>query len=109
MLFLSGGFTPSILGLIMSRATDGKIGFRNLIRRSCQLKLSSTWYLLTLTIIAFGGLVHILLNGISGNGFDYGLFEKQIMYPEVCNWKYCRLLTILLKTIRNSRMEFWQN
>ena len=78
VLFLLGGFTPSILGLLMARITEGKTGFGKLIRRSFQVKINTKWYILMLAIIASCGLAQILLNTVLGNGFDYSLFMRQL-------------------------------
>lgn len=78
ILFLLGGFTPSILGLLMARITDGKKGLKELARRSFQARIGIKWYMLMIAIIAFGGLTQILLAAISGNSFEFALFIQQL-------------------------------
>lgn len=78
ILFLLGGFTPSILGLLMARITDGKKGLKELARRSFQARIGIKWYMLIVAIIAFGGLTQILLAAISGNSFEFALFIRQL-------------------------------
>ncbi len=78
ILFMFGGFTPSILGLLLSRITDGKVGLRSLLRRSLQVKISLKWYLLILIIILISGLMQIMLNIILGNTFDFRILIQQL-------------------------------
>ncbi len=77
-LFMLGGFMPSIVGLALSRITDGKTGFRSLLRRSCQIKIGFRWYLYIVGFIALGGSVQILMNALFGNTFDFKLFLQQL-------------------------------
>lgn len=78
ILFLLGGFTPSVLGLLLARITDGKPGLKKLLRRSLQVKINIKWYILIVAIVIFSGFMQILLNMILGNRFDFALFIRQL-------------------------------
>lgn len=79
VLFLLGGFIPSVLGLILSRVTDGKDGFRNLVKSSFKVSIDFKWYMLIFTIIIISGFTQVLLNSIIlKSKFDYSIFVKQL-------------------------------
>lgn len=68
-----------MLGLILSRATDGKAAFKNLIKNSFQVRINIKWYFLIFAMIIMSGFVQILLNSIIlGSIFNYSIFVKQL-------------------------------
>ncbi len=78
LLFVVGGFVPSIAGIILTGYFEGKTGVRNLLRSSVNFGFSKRWYLLMLTtavFLAFGG---ILIYSALGNRFDYSQFIEQL-------------------------------
>jgi len=78
LLYIFGGFVPSIVGLAMYRITDGAAGFKSALKRSIQLKLGAKWYGISLGIIVLGGLSQIALNSMFGHAFNYSIIVVQL-------------------------------
>lgn len=78
MLYIIGGFVPSIVGLLMYRITDGPSEFKKALKRSIQLKIGFKWYVISLSIVILGGFSQILLNSILGHSFDYSIIITQL-------------------------------
>lgn len=78
LLYIVGGFVPSIVGLAMYRITDGAAAFKMALKRSLQMKIGAKWYGISLGIIIVGGFSQILLNSMFGHSFDYSIILVQL-------------------------------
>lgn len=78
LLFVIGGFVPSIAGIALTGYYDGKAGVQNMLKSSVRFGFSIRWYLLmlaTTVFLAFGG---ILIYSALGSRFDYSQFIVQL-------------------------------
>lgn len=78
ILFIIGGFIPSITGIILTRIYEGKSGMKQLFKNSVKFKIGFKWIFIILLIALYYSLSLILLNTILGNEFDYSQFWLQL-------------------------------
>ena len=78
LLFMFGGFVPSMVGIAMTMLSQGKAGIRTLFRSSIKVKFELKWYLLGLGVAAYYALSVILLYGALGGRFDFMRFVYQL-------------------------------
>jgi len=78
ILFLLGGFVPSGVALILFRLFEGKEGFKRFLKRTFQFNLGWRWYLITILVVAFGGIGQIIINRLLGNQFKFSLYLSQL-------------------------------
>lgn len=78
LLYIVGGFVPSIVGLIMYRITDGASAFRAALKRALQVRIGAKWYAISLGVIIAGGFSQVLLNSMFGHAFDYSIIIAQL-------------------------------
>jgi membrane protease YdiL (CAAX protease family) len=78
LLFVIGGFVPSIVGIALTRYYEGKAGVRNLLKSSVRFGFSLKWYFLILASALFIALVSILIYTSLGNDFDFSQFALQL-------------------------------
>ena len=78
VLFMIGGFTPSLTALVMIGARDGRAGLRAIWTRLTRFDIGWRCYLAILGVVAAGGAGQILLFRILGYGFDYRVFVLQL-------------------------------
>ena len=50
MLFLIGGFVPSIVALALTRLNEGKAGLKAFLRRAIEFKIGVKWYFIIIGI-----------------------------------------------------------
>jgi uncharacterized protein len=62
VLFIIGGFVPSLVAIILTLAREGAKGLGALLRRSLQFKLGLRWYLAIVLVVLLGATGQILLN-----------------------------------------------
>jgi len=78
ILFIIGGFVPSLTALFLVWRKEGKTGIRSLLRRIVQFKLGWRWYGFMLLIVVVGTAGLILINKLLGHSFDGSLFITQL-------------------------------
>jgi len=78
VLFLLGGFVPSLTAIALTGIKEGKPGLRQLWHRVIQFGIGWRWYLAMVLIVLFGSACQILLNNLFGGSFDFLLFLKQL-------------------------------
>ena len=78
ILFIIGGFVPSITGIALTGYYEGKIGVRNLLKSSVRFGFSIKWYLLMLASALFLAFGSILIYTSLGNDFDFSQFAVQL-------------------------------
>ena len=77
-LFMIGGFTPSLVGLLLTWLQEGKEGLKRMGRRVIQFNLGLRWYLAEIGIVLLIGLGEIILDTlITGQAFNFSLFIQQ--------------------------------
>ncbi len=67
ILFILGGFVPSVVGIILTRIHEGKDGVKRLFKSSIQLRIETKWYILMILIPLYYGLGKIVIGLILGN------------------------------------------
>ena len=78
VLFLIGGFVPSLTAIALTGIKEGKPGLKQLWRRVIQFQIGWHWYLAVLLIVFLGSACQILINNLLGGSFDFSLFLKQL-------------------------------
>jgi len=78
VLFLVGGFVPSLLAIFLTWKKEGASGLRVLGRRIFQLQLGWLWYGFTFLIVIAGIAGQITINQLIGNPFNGRLFWEQL-------------------------------
>ena len=78
VLFMIGGFAPSIVGVVLARLRGGKEELRRLMKKLIDVRLGARWYVAIVATVALTTLSQIGLNRLLGNRFDFGLFVAQL-------------------------------
>jgi len=78
VLFMLGGFIPSLTAIVLTGFKEGKAGLKQLWRRVIQFRIGWRWYLAMVFIVLFGSACQILLNNLLGGSFDFTLFLTQL-------------------------------
>lgn len=78
ILFMLGGFVPSLTAIALTGINEGKPGLKQLWMRLIQFRIGWRWYLAILFIVVFGSACQILINNLLGGSFDFSLFLQQL-------------------------------
>lgn len=78
ILFLIGGFVPSIVGLILTKKCDHKSGLKVLLKSAINFKLGFRQFVIIVTYPIIIGVLQLIINKSSGGTFDYSQFLKQL-------------------------------
>ena len=78
VLFIGGGFVPSLVGVFLTWKQEGMAGLRRLGRRIVQFNIGWRWYLaaVLMVVLATGGQLAIVR--LLGQTFDMTLFVVQL-------------------------------
>ena len=78
ILFIFGGFVPSLTALFLTWKNEGRAGLHNICRRLVQFNLGWRWYLAVIIVVALGTSGQILIIRSLGQSFDGSLFITQL-------------------------------
>ena len=78
IIFLLGGFVPSITGLIMTRIYDGKQGLKELLKSSVNFRIGFLSYLIIVIVPVLVGLYQLLILSLLDVYIDLSQFIKQL-------------------------------
>jgi uncharacterized protein len=78
ILFIIGGFVPSILGIILTSIYEGKVGIRKLFLSAINIKIGFSSYVIIIVYAIVLGLLQLILYTTLGGRFDYSQFIKQL-------------------------------
>ncbi|MFO8022972.1 MAG: CPBP family intramembrane glutamic endopeptidase [Perlabentimonas sp.] len=78
VLFIIGGFVPSIAGIALTGYYEGKTGVRNLLKNSVRFGFSLKWYFIMLASALFLAFGSILIYTTLGRNFDFSQFAVQL-------------------------------
>ncbi len=78
ILFLLGGFVPSVVAIVLSRIREGTDGLKSLLRRCLQFRLGLRWYIAIVIVVLLGGTGQLIINSLLGNSFDLSLYLRQL-------------------------------
>lgn len=78
ILFIIGGFIPSITGIVLSAIFEGKKGVWQLIKRAFQFKIGVKWFSIIILVMFYFAFTLISIYTIIGGKFDYSQFWIQL-------------------------------
>jgi len=78
VLFLIGGFTPSLTAIAMTAIHEGGAGLRRLLRRVVQVRLGWRWYLAAVVVVVLGTAGQIAAIRLLGGAFDLSQYIVQL-------------------------------
>lgn len=78
ILFLLGGFVPSVVAIVLTRIREGTDGVKSLLRRCLQFRLGLRWYMAVVIVVLLGGTGQLIINSLLGNSFDLSLYLRQL-------------------------------
>lgn len=78
VLFIIGGFVPSLVAIFLTWKQEGVAGLRDLGHRMLQFKIGVRWYLTVILVVIFGTLGQLAIIRILGQLFDETLFVAQL-------------------------------
>ncbi len=78
ILFILGGFVPSLVGLFLTGLWEGRAGLQRMGRRVIQLDIGWRWYLAAAGVIVFISLGQVATGRLLGTAFDPSLFVQQL-------------------------------
>lgn len=77
-LFITGGFIPSLVGILLTWVREGSLGLRQLGRRIIQFKIGWRWYLAVVLVVLLPMAGQLLIIRLLGQIFNYRLFLIQL-------------------------------
>lgn len=80
LLFILGGFTPSLVAVLMTVIMNGGNGLRALLKRLDPRTMNWKWHGVVLLVVFLGTGCQLLILNLVGVGFDYSLFWKRIVW-----------------------------
>jgi len=78
LLFIIGGFVPSILGIILTSKFEGKEGIIKLFLSAINIKIGFSSFMIIIAYVIILSLLQLILYTTLGNRFDYSQFIKQL-------------------------------
>ncbi len=78
ILFVTGGFVPSIIGITLTAFYEGKSGVLKLLKKSTRINLGIKWYAFIIIISLYFGLALIVIYNLLGGRFDFSQFWVQL-------------------------------
>ena len=76
-LFITGGFVPSLVAIVLTWKQQGVSGLRQLGRRMLQFKIGWRWYLAAVAVVVISTLGQLATISLVGQTFDLALFPAQ--------------------------------
>jgi membrane protease YdiL (CAAX protease family) len=78
VLFVVGGFVPSLVAIALTALWEGRLGLSGLFRRVVQFRLGLRWYAAIIGTVAVGTAAQIAVVYALGGTFDWGVFVAQL-------------------------------
>ncbi len=78
ILFITGGFTPTLVALMLVRLFVGNEGLKSFLKRTFQFNLGLRWYFTIAIVVVLGAFGVILINWLLGNPFNLTLYLSQL-------------------------------
>jgi len=78
ILFIIGGFVPSLVAIILTRIRQGTEGLKSLLKRCFQFRLGLGWYLAIIIVVLLGSAGQLIIHSLLGNSFDFSLYLAQL-------------------------------
>lgn len=86
LLFLLGGFGPSLAGLIMTAASDGRAGLRSLWRRTLQVQFGFRWYLIIFLVFPAVNALTLLITWATGGSVPDLALARSLAAVLLLHW-----------------------
>lgn len=74
ILFIIGGFVPSITGIILTAIFEGKKQAKQLLKEAFQIKIGFKWFAITILTAAYFAVALIIIYSALGGNFNYSKF-----------------------------------
>jgi membrane protease YdiL (CAAX protease family) len=78
VLFILGGFVPSLVAIVLTWTGEGASGLRRLGRRVIQVNIGWRWHLAALGVVALATAGQLFIIRLLGQSFDMRLFLAQL-------------------------------
>jgi hypothetical protein len=78
LLFLIGGFVPSLVAIILTRIREGTDGLKSLLKRCLQFRLGLRWYLAIVIVVLLASAGQLIIHSLLGNSFNFSLYLAQL-------------------------------
>jgi membrane protease YdiL (CAAX protease family) len=78
ILFLIGGFVPSIVGIVLTKIYDSKSGFKHLLKSAINFRIGIQAFAIIFAYPFIVGTLQLITNSLLGGSFDYSQFVKQL-------------------------------
>jgi membrane protease YdiL (CAAX protease family) len=78
LLFLIGGFVPSLVAIILTRIRKGTDGLKSLLKRCLQFRLGLRWYLAIVIVVLLGSAGQVVIHSLLGKSFNLSLYLAQL-------------------------------
>jgi uncharacterized protein len=78
ILFVIGGFVPSIVGLVMTSVFEGRKGLKSLLKSAINIKIGYHVFWVIIGYVLLLGALQILLYTLLAGKFDFSQFLKQL-------------------------------
>jgi len=78
MLFIIGGFVPSLTGIILTAVFEGKKQAKQLLKKAFQVKIGLKWFIVIILICSYFAVTWTLLYSVTGEQFNYYQFIVQL-------------------------------
>lgn len=78
ILFVTGGFVPSVAGIILTRVYDQKSGLKELLKSAVKYRIGFNTFVIIVLCPVITGLLQIIIINLTGGSLDYSQFIKQL-------------------------------
>jgi len=78
ILFIIGGFIPSIVGIILTAKYEGKKGVKELFKQSVKVKIGYKAFITIIIVAIYFALTLVLISKLTTGKFDYSQFWIQL-------------------------------
>jgi len=78
ILFILGGFVPSVVGIILTGVFEGKKGIKTLLKSAIHFKIGVKWVLIILLVTISYALSLLFIYSLTGGKFDLSQFYMHL-------------------------------
>lgn len=78
ILFIIGGFVPSIVGILLTAKYEGRKGIKELFKQSIKVKIGYKSFITIIIVVVYFAVSLILISKLTTGEFDYSQFWIQL-------------------------------
>jgi membrane protease YdiL (CAAX protease family) len=78
VLFIIGGFVPSIIGIVLTKFYEHKSGLKNLLKSALDFKIGLQTFVIIIAYPIAMGIMQLIIYRLIGGSFDYSQFIIQL-------------------------------